>query len=102
MAKIKEGLKQSLAKIREVSSDLYHQYVPVVDDETDIGSFATPILETPVLMNEFVSLLVNRIAYTQYELKYFDSPLKVLEGDEMPLGQVGQEIYVNPAKRKKI
>lgn len=101
MPNIKEGLKTSLNAIREISSEIYHQYVPIVDDNTDIGTFGTPILNTPVVMNEFISSLVNRIVYTQFESKYFRNPLQVLEGDRIPLGYAGQEIYVNPAKGRK-
>ena len=98
---ISEGLKTSLNAIREISSEIYHQYVPIIDDDTDIGSFGAPILSTPVVMNEFISALVNRIVYTQFERKYFRNPLQVLEGDRIPLGYAGQEIFVNPAKGRK-
>lgn len=98
---IKEGLKTSLNAIREISSKIYHQYVPIIDDDTDIGTFGAPILNTPQVMNEFISSLVNRIVYTQFERKYFRNPLQVLEGDRIPLGYAGQEIYVNPAKGRK-
>ena len=99
-----EGLKTSLNAIREMSiknNTAYHQYVPIITEDTDIGTFGTPILNTPGVMNEFVSNLVNRIVYTQFERKYFRNPLQVLEGDRIPLGYAGQEIYVNPAKGRK-
>ena len=98
---ISQGLKTSLNAIREISSEIYHQYVPIRDDDTDIGTFGAPILNTPVVMNEFISSLVNRIVYTQFERKYFRNPLQVLEGDRIPLGYAGQEIFVNPAKGRK-
>lgn len=104
MPNIKEGLKTSLNAIREMSiqnGTAYHQYVPIIDDNTDIGSFGAPILNTPVVMNEFISALVNRIVYTQFETKYFRNPLQVLEGDRIPLGYAGQEILVNPARGRK-
>ena len=96
-----DGLKTSLNKLRELSSELYHQYVPIIDDTTDIGAFANPILTVPEVYNEFCSALVNRIVYTQFEIKSFRNPLKVLEGDRIPLGYAGQEVYVNPAKGRK-
>jgi len=99
-----EGLITSLNKMREMSvqnNSIYHQYVPVITPTTDIGTFGTPILNTPVVMNEFMNMLVNRIVYTQFETKYFRNPLQVLEGDRIPLGYAGQEIYVNPAKGRK-
>lgn len=98
---VSQGLKTSLNAIREISSEIYHQYVPIIDDDTDIGTFGAPILNTPVVMNEFISSLVNRIVYTQFERKYFRNPLQVLEGDRIPLGYASQEIFVNPAKGRK-
>ena len=98
------GLITSLNAIREMSiadGKAYHQYVPIIDENTDIGSFGAPILNTPVVMNEFLNMLVNRIVYTSFETKYFRNPLQVLEGDRIPLGYAGQEIYVNPAKGRK-
>lgn len=93
-----DGLITSLNKLRELSSDLYHQYVPIIDESTDISKFAEPILKVPEVYNEFCNALVNRIVYTQFEIKSFRNPLVVLEGDRIPLGYAGQEVYVNPAK----
>lgn len=47
------SLKQSLNAIREISSEIYHEYVPVIDDSTDISAFAEAILNYPVVYNEF-------------------------------------------------
>ena len=30
------ALKESLNALREISSDIYHKYVPIIDDSTDI------------------------------------------------------------------
>ena len=95
---LSKGLQNSLNAIREISSTIYHQYVPVIEDDTDIGTFASPILSVPEVQNEFISALINRIVYTQVEMKSFNNPLRGLEGSVMPLGYAGQEIYVNPAK----
>lgn len=98
---ISEGLKIGLNEIRETSiqnNTLYHNYIDEITDTTDIGSFAGPILELPKLANEFLSMLVQRIVYTQVNLKLYRNPLRVLEGDRIPLGSIGQEIYINPAK----
>ena len=96
-----EGLITSLNQLREVSSEIYHRYVPIIDENTDIGKFAEPILTVPEVYNEFCNALVNRIVYTQFEIKSFRNPLVVLEGDRIPLGYAGQEIYVNPAKGRQ-
>lgn len=99
-----EGLVTSLNAIREMSvsnGTAYHQYVPAITSDTDIATFAAPILSNPAVANEFMSRLINRIVYTSFETKYFNNPLQVLEGDRIPLGYAGQEIYINPAKRRK-
>lgn len=99
-----QGLVTSLNAIREASvsgSTIYHQYVPIVDNDTDIGSFGTPILNNTAVMNEFMNRLVNRIVYTSFENRYFNNPLQILEGDRIPLGYAGQEIYINPAKGRQ-
>lgn len=99
-----QGLVTSLNAIREASvseGTIYHQYLPIVDENTDIGSFGTPILNNTPVMNEFMNRLVNRIVYTSFENKYFNNPLQILEGDRIPLGYSGQEIYINPAKGRK-
>lgn len=98
---IPQGLKNSLNAIREISSEIYHQYVPIIDDDTDIGKFASPVLQFPEIYNEFASALINRIVYTAVDLKNFNNPLQKLEGAVMPLGYAGQEIYINPAKGRK-
>lgn len=96
-----EGLRNSLNAIREISSTIYHQYIPIIDENTSISQFAEPILTIPEVYNEFCNALVNRIVYTSFEIKAFRNPLVVLEGDRLPLGYAGQEVYINPAKGRK-
>ena len=100
-----QGLITSLNAIREASvqgNTIYHQYVPIVDENTDIGTFGTPILNSTPVMNEFMNMLVNRIVYTSFENRYtYQNPLQILEGDRIPLGYAGQEIYINPAKGRR-
>lgn len=98
---ISSGLRTALNMIRETSIEnntLYHKYINEILPTTDIGSFASPLLEMPELMNEFINVLVRRIAYTKIENKLFRNKLRVLEGDNIPLGAIGQEIYINPAR----
>ena len=96
---IPEGLRTALNEIRETSIDnntLYAQYIEEILPTTDIGSWSAPILEVPKVMNEFVSELVQKIVYTQLEIRLFRNPLAVLEGEAIPLGSIGEEIFINP------
>ena len=100
---IKEGLRTALNAIRETSIEndtLYHRQIDQILPDTDIGAWASPILESQTVMNEFFDMLVQRIIYTQIESKLFNNPLKMLEGDRMPLGSIGQEIAFNPIKAR--
>lgn len=101
---IPEGLRTSLNAIRETSiqdNTLYARYVPEILPDTDIGTFSASIVADQTIANEFMSRLVKRIVYTQIENKTFRNKLKMLEGDRMPLGAIGQEIYINPAKGRR-
>ena len=91
------ALKTSLNALREISSEIYHKYVPIIDDNTDISAFANPILTVPVVMNEFCDTLVNKLVYSQFESKTFNNPLRVLEGESIPLGYSGEHVMVSPA-----
>lgn len=94
---LKNGMRNVLNEVRELSSNEYQTNVPYVDEDTSIEVFSAPLLQLPKLLNEFCEALVQRIVYTQFEIKSFNNPLKFLEGDEIPLGYIGQEIFVNPA-----
>lgn len=101
---IPEGLRTALNEIREtsiVSDTLYHRYIDEIEPTTDIGSWASPILTNPQVMNEFFNVLIQRIVYTQVNVKLYNNPLQILEGDRMPLGSIGQEIAINPIKARK-
>lgn len=97
MPNISEGLAYSLNGVRNESSEFYQNNVPEITPTTGIEAFTAPLLNMPKLYNEFCDVLIQRIVYTQFESKIFKNPLKVLEGDKLPLGYMGQEIFVNPA-----
>ena len=96
MSKI--GLINSLNTIRQDASTKYQNAIPEITEQTSIDQLANPILQDNELYNEFCNALVQRIVYTQVESKVYNNPLKVLEGDNLPLGYLGQEIFINPAE----
>lgn len=99
---ISEGLMTSLNEIRETSIEngtLYHKQIDLITPTTDISALSTKLFDNDDLMNEFLNVLVKRIIYTQVvNYKLFNNPLAFLEGDKMPLGAIGQEIFINPAE----
>ena len=102
---IKEGLRTTLNEIRETSiknNTVYNVQVDEIKPDTDISIFASQLFSDDNLMNEFFNVLVKRIIYTQIvDYKLFNNPLQFLWGDQMPLGAIGQEIFINPAKGRK-
>ena len=99
------NLVTAVQKVRElvVSGNAnYHQYLPIIDENTDIATFGRSLLTAPTsVQNAFMSVLVNKLVYTRFESKYFRNPLRDLEGDAIPLGYAGEEIYVNPAQGRQ-
>lgn len=102
---ISEGLRTSLNAIRETSIEngsLYARQIDEITPTTDISVLSTQLFDNENLMNEFLNVLVKRIVYTQVvNYKLFNNKLSVLEGDKIPLGAIGQEIFISPAKGRK-
>ena len=99
---ISDGLQTALNEIRETlvqNNSLYQEQIPVVNHYTSSQVYGQSLLALPSDMrNKFIQSLVNRIAYTKFVMDYFENPLQELSGDDLPLGAIGQEIYVNPAR----
>lgn len=102
---ISEGLRTSLNQIRETlvqNNSLYAESIDEISPNSDISMLSAPLFDNPNLMNDFINVLIQRIVYTQLvNYKLFNNPLKILEGEQMPLGAIGQEIHINPAKGRK-
>lgn len=94
----KLSTQQAINLIRENGSELMQSSIPEITEDMDISVLSTPLFQNPDLANEFVSALVNKIIEQQVNLKIFSNRLKFLEGKRIPLGQVVEDIYINPAK----
>ena len=99
---ISDGLQTALNEIRETlvqSNSLYQEQIPIVNHYTSSQVYGQSLLALPSDMrNKFIQSLVNRIAYTKFTMDYFENPLQELAGDDLPLGAIGQEVYINPAR----
>ena len=97
-----DGLQTALNEIRETliqDNSLYQEQIPVVEHYTSSQVYGQSLLALPSdLRNRFISELVKRISYTGFEIKYFNNPFEDLKNQDLPLGAIGQEIYVNPAR----
>lgn len=99
------GLVTALNKMREMSvssGDIFHQYFPVVDANTNIGEWGAPIFGSnyQAVQESFFGLL-KQIAYVATVTRLYDNPLSQLEGENIPLGWAGEETYINPVKGRQ-
>ena len=102
---ISEGLRTSLNQVRETlvqNNNLYAEQIDEISPNSDISTLSAPLFDNPNLLNDFMNVLIQRVVYTQLvNFKLFNNRLKVLEGEQMPLGAIGQEIHINPARGRK-
>ena len=102
---ISEGLRTSLNAIRETAIEdntLYGRQIDLITPTTDISALSTKLFDNPELMNQFLNMLCKKIVYTQVvNYKLFNNPLAFLEGEQMPLGAIGEEIFINPAEGRE-
>jgi len=68
---------------------------------TNLTAVGNAILEYPSSTEEFLNLLVNRIAMVIVDTRVYNNPLALLKKGSIPLGDGVQDIYVNPAKATK-
>ena len=99
MAK-KETNVQVLNAIRDAASEKYKNAVPVAT-LTNLQDVGNPILQYASIRNEFLELLVNKIALPIVRARRFRNPLALFQREGSPLATDEEEIGVNPAKAEK-
>ncbi len=88
-----------LNTIRSNNSSLYAERVPEATQQ-NLESVGESILQYEATTNEFLSALVNRIAFTIVSNRRFKNPLAVLKKGGKPFGTDIEEIFTNPASAK--
>lgn len=83
--------------IRNSASDNYRALVPLATG-TNIQEVGNPILNYQSVQNEFLTVLVNKIALTLVADKMYSNPLAFLKKGAMPLGLDVEDITVNPSE----
>lgn len=89
-----------LNAIRGAATDNYRELVPVAT-ASNLQDVGNPIIEYQSVRNEFLSLLVNKIALPIVRARMFRNPLAMLRREGSPLAYDDEEIGVNPAKAEK-
>ena len=63
----------------------------------NIADVGNPIISYAETMNQFLTMLIDRIGMTKVRNKTYNNPLRILKQGTTPLGIDVQEIYTNPA-----
>lgn len=84
-----------LNTIRANNSSLYSERVPEATKQ-NLASVGEHILQYEATTNEFLSALVNRIAFTIVSNRRFQNPLSILKKGGKPFGTDIEEIFTNP------
>lgn len=86
-----------LNTIRSNATTEYQDLVPVAT-QTNIAAVGNPILTYQAIQNQFLSALINKIAFQVIHNKQLTNPLAALKRGTIPLGSDIEEIFANPAE----
>ena len=84
-----------LNTIRDNASASYQERVPEATKNNIESIQAVMLGDDPVVANEFMASLLNKVVKTQIINKSFQNPLKALKKGTKPLGDTVEEIYNN-------
>lgn len=90
-----------LNTIRANASAQYQSLVPVVTTEHDLPAVGDVLFGYPGLANEFVSALMNRIAYVRIKSATFNNPFVALKKGFLSNGEVVEDVFVQMAKARE-
>lgn len=98
-SKLKASSVDILNAIRNSATANYQNYVPVADkSQESIREIGAVIMDYPVLQNEFLSALVNRIGRVMLTSKLYDNPWAIFKKGLLEFGETIEEIFVNIAE----
>lgn len=93
--------KDILNTIRQHASYEYQQYVPVVNYDTDIPKVGEALFGYPALANQFLSMLINRIAAVRIKSANFNNAYKMFNKGYLAFGETVEEVFVQITKARE-
>lgn len=84
-----------LNTIRANNSAMYQDRVPELT-QANLEAVGVAIMEYEATTNEFLSALVNRVAFTHVSNRRYKNPLAILKKGGKPYGTDVEEIFTNP------
>lgn len=88
--------QEILNAIRDNASNDYINRVPE-STRNNLAQVGDAITSNANIMNEFITSLVNKVAFSNIKSKLFKNPLAILKSAGIPMGNTIEEIFVNPA-----
>lgn len=95
------GIKTFNAVRNASTNDQFLGAVPEANINSDFQMSFAPMLRYTAHMNEFLSLLVNKIVMQTVEAKTYQNPFSILRGEGYPLGTDIEHSYINPARSRE-
>ena len=88
-----------LNAIRNNASANYRDYIPEADASLEsVRQIGTILMNYPLLQNEFLNALVNRIGRVIVTSKMYDNPWNVFKRGFLEFGETVEEVFVEIAK----
>lgn len=88
---------KTLQTIRDNASKDYQEIVPHAERE-NLKTVGKAITSDKNIMNEFMEMLINKVAFTEIKSKLYKNPLAKLKKNKgVPYGSVIEELFINPA-----
>ena len=88
-----------LNAIRNQATTNYRNYVPIATpDAESIKAIGAIIMDSPVLRNTFIDVLVNRIAMVRITSKLYENPIAMFKKGIVDFGETIEEVFVELAK----
>ena len=96
MKKAEDLTYSSLKRIYNHATDSYKSTVGEYERGDDLVAFGSPIIEYTSIMNEFISSLVQLVAFPIFQSHMWSNRLQALKKGNKPYGFDIEDIYSNP------
>lgn len=101
ISKLNASTMDILNTIRANASASYQQYVPTITQANQITKIGDVLMGYPSLANEFISSLVNRIAFVRLKSATFNNMYAKFKKGYIETGETIEEVFVNLCKARE-
>lgn len=99
VTKLTASAADILNAIRNDATQMYQNYVPIAQTEpSNVKAIGAAIMQFPALQNEFVTALVNRIAFVKVRNMEFSNPYAKFKKGVLDFGETIEDVFVELAE----